>query len=84
MDAGSVSRDGDVLTAEGPADGARVFARFRDHTLQARRIDYDLANQTASASRQQSQAQESLEEMLEDLSAGDRARVMAEDATAED
>ena len=48
MDAGSVSRDGDVLTAEGTSDGARVFARFRDHTLQARRIDYDLANQTAS------------------------------------
>lgn len=49
MDAGSVSRDGDILTAEGTPDGARVFARFRDHTLQARRIDYDLANQTASA-----------------------------------
>ena len=52
MDAGSVSRDGDVLTAEGTVDGERVFARFRGHTLQAQRVAYDLANQTATAGGQ--------------------------------
>ena len=49
MDAGSVSRDGDILTAEGTTGGDRVFARFRGHTMQARSLSYDLADQTAAA-----------------------------------
>ncbi len=47
IDADLVTREGDLLTAEGIE--SRAFGRFREHTLQARRWTYDMASGVATA-----------------------------------
>ncbi|NJC41974.1 LPS-assembly protein [Brevundimonas alba] len=47
LDAGTVSRDGDVLTATGETE--RVLARFRNTTLRAGQLTYDLNAGVATA-----------------------------------
>lgn len=41
IDAASVTRDGDTISAIG--DGERVLARFQSHSLRAGRLNYDMA-----------------------------------------
>ncbi|MGO4686405.1 LPS-assembly protein LptD [Brevundimonas sp. 2YAF1] len=48
VDAASASRQGDVITADGTALD-RVFARFRDHSLRAEGVTYDLKTGAATA-----------------------------------
>ena len=47
IEADSATRDGDVITASGQAE--RVLARFRDTTLRAGRLTYDLEQGVATA-----------------------------------
>src|SRR5690349_16260060 len=47
VDAATASRDGDVISAAGGAD--RVLARFRNTTLRAGRLTYDLNAGVATA-----------------------------------
>ncbi|WP_339913805.1 LPS assembly protein LptD [uncultured Brevundimonas sp.] len=49
FDADILSREGDVITASS-YQGGRVLARFRQHTLRAGTVTYDLAQGLASAS----------------------------------
>lgn len=49
FDADILSRQGDVVTA-GSYEGGRVLARFRQHTLRAETVSYDIAQGLASAS----------------------------------
>ncbi|MGZ9114114.1 MAG: LPS-assembly protein LptD, partial [Brevundimonas sp.] len=51
IEADSASRDGDVITAAGAGAG-RVLARFRNATLRAGEVSYDLALGVATADRQ--------------------------------
>lgn len=51
IEADSAIREGDVITATGMGD-ARVLARFRDSTLRAGEVSYDLARGVATAGRQ--------------------------------
>lgn len=51
IDAGSATRQGDVVSARGD-DGGRVFSRYRDHTLRAEEVTYDLGQGIASAAGQ--------------------------------
>ncbi|QBX37816.1 LPS-assembly protein LptD [Brevundimonas sp. S30B] len=48
IDAGSASRQGDIVTARGD-EGGRVFSRYRDHSLRAEEVTYDLGQGIASA-----------------------------------
>ncbi|MFN4040405.1 MAG: LPS-assembly protein LptD [Brevundimonas sp.] len=48
IDAGEATRQGDIVTARGD-DGQRVFSRYRDHTLRAEEVTYDLGQGVASA-----------------------------------
>ena len=48
VNAASASRQGDVITADGTALD-RVFARFRDHSLRAEGVTYDLKTGAATA-----------------------------------
>ncbi|RZJ85724.1 MAG: LPS-assembly protein LptD, partial [Brevundimonas sp.] len=53
VDAQSATRQGDVVTAQGGADGAdRALVRARGYTLRANQIGYDLGSGVASASGQ--------------------------------
>lgn len=47
IEADSAERIGDLITAEGDSD--RVLARFRDRTLRARLVTYDLSSGVATA-----------------------------------
>lgn len=49
IEADSATRTGDVVTATGETE--RVFARFRDATLRAGQVSYDLSRGVASAER---------------------------------
>ncbi len=49
VDAGSVTREGDVVTVEGTTE-ARALARARGHVIRAERVTYDLAQGLATAS----------------------------------
>lgn len=67
-------REQDPASAQGMAQASRrAQSEQVEQTMRGAASDAS-QNQTASASRQQQQAEQSLEEMLEDLNAGDRAR----------
>ncbi|MBX3476444.1 MAG: LPS-assembly protein LptD [Brevundimonas sp.] len=52
VDAQQVSRDGDQITLSGQLGQGRALARFRDHTLRARMIRYDMVTAVGAAEGQ--------------------------------
>ncbi len=51
IDAANATRSGDIVSAQG-TPGARVLARFRDNTLRAGEVTYDLRQRLATADDQ--------------------------------
>ncbi|WP_297799309.1 LPS assembly protein LptD [uncultured Brevundimonas sp.] len=49
VEADAAERQGDVVSAQSQPNGERVFARFRDHSLRAEDIRYDLKTGIAAA-----------------------------------
>lgn len=52
LEADVAQRQGDVVSAQGNPDGERVFSRFRDHTLRAEDVRYDLKTGITTAAGQ--------------------------------